>query len=115
MGPESEGQEHDDASDRKTGDTMNRRTLAVAIGAVLMSCACSLAQYPHPPQDAQHATDEAKVKADKLSDEMFAKAMPAIEADAKAGHPYIPSAAKPEDLPQADIPAFPGAEGGGMY
>ena len=29
--------------------------------------------------------------------------------------PNIPWASKPEDLPQADIPAFPGAEGGGMY
>jgi len=29
--------------------------------------------------------------------------------------PYIPWASKPEDLPQASIPAFPGAEGGGMY
>jgi hypothetical protein len=44
---------------------------------------------------------------------MFAKAMPAIEADAKAGHPYIPSAGKPEELPQADIPAFPGPRAAG--
>ena len=29
--------------------------------------------------------------------------------------PNIPWASKPEDLPQAEIPAFPGAEGGGMY
>ena len=27
------------------------------------------------------------------------------------GKPYIPWAAKPDDLPQAKIPAFPGAEG----
>src|SRR5690606_6578783 len=31
------------------------------------------------------------------------------------GKPYNPWAAKPEDLPQADILAFPGAEGGGAY
>ncbi|HEY3393986.1 MAG TPA: hypothetical protein VGK58_14835 [Lacipirellulaceae bacterium] len=31
------------------------------------------------------------------------------------GKPYIPWAAKPADLPQAAIPAFPGAQGGGMY
>ena len=34
---------------------------------------------------------------------------------AKKGKPFIPWAAKPEDLPQAEIPAFPGAEGGGRF
>ncbi|MFT3787580.1 MAG: hypothetical protein QM770_15675 [Tepidisphaeraceae bacterium] len=34
---------------------------------------------------------------------------------AAKGKPYLPWAAKPTDLPQAGIPAFPGAEGGGMY
>src|SRR5699024_11063901 len=29
--------------------------------------------------------------------------------------PYVPFAHRPYDLPQANIPAFPGAEGGGMY
>lgn len=31
------------------------------------------------------------------------------------GRVYRPWASKPSDLPQAKIPAFPGAEGGGMY
>jgi hypothetical protein len=35
--------------------------------------------------------------------------------EAKNGKPYIPWASRPADLPQAGIPAFPGAEGGGMY
>jgi len=48
----------------------------------------------------------------KRSDSVFAIAM--IE-NKKEGKPYIPWAAKPSDLPQARIPAFPGAEGGGMY
>lgn len=39
----------------------------------------------------------------------------AINALAQEDKPFIPWASKPEDLPQADIPAFPGAEGGGMY
>src|SRR3954468_6124279 len=73
------------------------------------------AQYPQVPGDVQHAADAAKVAADKRSDEAFAKAMSAIQEWDKKGKPYIPSAAKPEDLPQAKIPAFPGAEGGGMY
>ena len=49
------------------------------------------------------------------SDAAWEKAQPAIKAWAAKGKPYIPWAAKPEDLPQAKIPAFPGAEGGGMY
>lgn len=31
------------------------------------------------------------------------------------GRPYKPWASKPEDLVKSNIPAFPGAEGGGMY
>jgi len=34
---------------------------------------------------------------------------------AKKGKPFIPWASKPEDLPQAKVPAFPGAEGGGKF
>jgi hypothetical protein len=33
----------------------------------------------------------------------------------KYQRPYVPWAARPVDLPQASIPAFPGAEGGGKY
>ena len=50
-----------------------------------------------------------------LSEQAWAKALPIIEEQAKKGKPYIPWAAKPEDLPQAKIPAFPGAEGGGAF
>lgn len=39
-------------------------------------------------------------------------AIPIIEEEATKGKPYIPWAARPTDLPQAEIPAFPGAEGG---
>jgi hypothetical protein len=51
----------------------------------------------------------------KLNDEAWEKAKPVVDEWAKKGKPYLPSAAKPGDLPQAPIPAFPGAEGGGMY
>jgi len=45
----------------------------------------------------------------------FAKALPIIQSDEKNGKPFILWAAKSADLPQAKIPAFPGAEGGGAY
>ncbi len=71
--------------------------------------------YPRLSSE-QFASATAMLKAsDARSDAMFAKAKPTIEEWAKRGKPYLPSAAMPEDLPQAKIPAFPGAQGGGMY
>jgi pectate lyase len=53
--------------------------------------------------------------ADRRSDEAWEKALPVVKEWEAKGKPYVPWAAKPSDLPQADIPAFPGAQGGGMY
>src|SRR4051794_9986594 len=99
---------------------MNRRFPQLfACTAFLVATTCigtrAHAQYPQVPGDVQRAADAAKAAADKRSDEAFAKAMSVVQEWEKKGKPYIPSAAKPEDLPQAKIPAFPGAEGGGMY
>jgi predicted Na+-dependent transporter len=88
---------------------------AVFLSAIGLMSISARAQYPSVPPDVQQAADEAKRAADQRSDEAFAKAMPVIDEWSKKGKPYIPGAAKPEDLPQAKIPAFPGAEGGGMY
>ncbi len=52
---------------------------------------------------------------DQHERDLLRKLKPEIEAWAKKGKPDIPWASKPSDLPQAAIPAFPGAEGGGMY
>lgn len=46
---------------------------------------------------------------------VIAKDSPQIAEWAKKGKPFIPWASKPEDLPQAKVPAFPGAEGGGKF
>lgn len=73
------------------------------------------AQYPQIPADVQKKADSLLDEARKHSDEAWAAAWPIIKTDAKNGKPYIPFAGKPDDLPQADIPAFPGAEGGGKF
>lgn len=73
------------------------------------------AQYPEIPGDVQRSADSLLKVARIHSDEAWALALPIIKAEAKQGKPYIPFAAKPDDLPQADVPAFPGAEGGGKY
>jgi pectate lyase len=73
------------------------------------------AQYPHVPGDVRREAERKMAESQRRSDAAWEKALPAIEEWAAKGKPYIPSAAKPSDLPQAEIPAFPGAQGGGMY
>lgn len=73
------------------------------------------AQYPSIPPDVQRWSDSLMKAATKHSDSAWAIAYPIVKEEAKKGRPYIPWAARPYDLPQAEIPAFPGAEGGGKF
>ena len=73
------------------------------------------AQYPKIPEDVKKASNEMMEKARQQSDQAWAKALPIIEEYARKGKPYIPWAGRPTDLPQAEIAAFPGAEGGGKF
>lgn len=73
------------------------------------------AQYPIIPPAVQAKADSMLAAEERSSDAAWAKALPIIEKEAREGKPFIPWAAKPGDLPQAKIPAFPGAEGGGKY
>ena len=63
----------------------------------------------------QAKADAALAEAEKRSEEAWQKAQPIIQAEAKAGKPYVPWAGKPSDLPQSTRLAFPGAEGGGAH
>lgn len=93
--------------------------------AVRLSCAMFVALagtgsasaqgYPKTPKYRQLATNERKAEADRRSDGIFASQQAELAAWAAKGKPYVPGAEKPSDLPQAEIPAFPGAEGGGMF
>jgi hypothetical protein len=88
------------------------------LGAALLlgSAAVLHAQgYPKVSSADQAAANARQAAADKRSDEIFARVLPEIEMWAAKGKPYLPGAGLPGDLPQAKIPAFPGAEGGGMY
>jgi hypothetical protein len=71
--------------------------------------------YPRVPAADQKAADERIAAANRKSDEAFAAALPVIRDWEQKGKPYVPSASEPGHLPRAAIPAFPGAEGGGMY
>lgn len=95
---------------------MKKRIIPVALLAVFVSVQhFALAQYPTIPPDVQKASDELLAESQRQSDIAWQKAWPIIQKEAQEGKPYVPWAARPVDLPQASIPAFPGAEGGGAY
>ncbi len=73
------------------------------------------AQYPQISEEAmRQAASSARI--DRLQrDSVWAEAFKIVVKEAKEGRPYVPWASRPYDLRQAKIPAFPGAEGGGMY
>lgn len=73
------------------------------------------AQYPVITDEAKQKFDEMKKELNSSSDSAWAKALPIVMKEATQGRPYVPWASRPYDLVQAKIPAFPGAEGGGMF
>jgi len=76
---------------------------------------CAKAQYPDISSEVQRKSDSLLEVARKHSDSAWAIAYPIVQEEARHGKPYVPWASRPDELPQADIPAFPGAEGGGKY
>lgn len=81
----------------------------LAIGAY------SFAQYPKVPKEIQKRDDIMIANAKRAADSIFMSQYDIVKKEALNGKPYIPWAQRPNDLPQAKIPAFPGAYGGGEY
>lgn len=73
------------------------------------------AQYPKIPKEDQEREKNLMEAARQHSDSMWAIAYPIVKQQATEGRPYIPWASRFDELPYAEIPAFPGAEGGGKY
>ena len=94
-----------------------RKKLFLGVLAITLTIPFSVlkAQYPKVPKEVQEATNKKMNEEYRRSEEAWQKALQIIEQEAKEGRPYLPWAARPTDLPQAKIPSFPGAEGGGMY
>ena len=82
---------------------------------LLFGATVSFAQYPQLTDEAKHLIDSLQTQWTAHSDSAWAVAFPIVVEEAKAGRPYVPWASRPYDLRQAKIPAFPGAEGGGMF
>lgn len=94
---------------------MQKKKIILTAASMAFMPMAMMAQYPQ-------ITKEAKAKIDSLSavwtahsDSAWAVAFPIVKEEAMNGRPYVPWASRPYDLKQAKIPAFPGAEGGGMY
>ena len=95
---------------------MKRVSMFVLITCICLGIAGSLlAQYPDIPADVQRKSDSLMRAANHHSDSAWQVAWPIIQEEAKKGKPFIPWASRVDELPQADIPAFPGAEGGGKF
>ncbi len=74
-----------------------------------------LAQYPVIPDSVKERAAQQSAVWDSLSEVSWQKATPQIMHDMLNGKPFVPWCSSPDQLPQASIPAFPGAIGGGRY
>ena len=92
-----------------------KHVLLVAFAATMLTPTVVWAQYPQITDEAKANYTKMMTEERKRSDEAWEKALPIVLKEAKEGRPYISWAGRPYDLPQARIPSFPGAEGGGMY
>jgi hypothetical protein len=83
------------------------------LGLAIMICSAKAREsWPEPTEEAKRAA--AAAKAHEV--EVWSKIEPEVFAWAAKGKPYIPNAGRPGvDLPQATVPAFPGAEGAGAH
>ncbi len=73
------------------------------------------AQYPTIPDSTKARGAQQQALWDSIDDVAWQKAVPTVMSDMLNGKPYVPWCGRPDMLKQADIPAFPGAEGGGRY
>jgi len=79
--------------------------------AVVTLGASAREKWPATPDDEK----ERQAAWKDHQQQVLSNIQPALVEWAAKGKPFIPWAQKPSDLPQAGVPAFPGAEGGGKF
>ena len=94
---------------------MKHSLLKAALLTTSLSASALWAQYPTIPDSVKLRGKVEEAVWDSLDNIKWQQAVPIIMADMLNGKPFVPQASRPSDLRQAAIPAFPGAEGGGMY
>ncbi|PTT15191.1 polysaccharide lyase [Flavobacterium sp. HMWF030] len=92
--------------------TLKRTMMIVSFCSFFSS---AYAQYPQIPKPLQDKTDAVLADEEKRLSEIWNANYHIIQEETKQGKPYLPWASYPKDFVQADIPAFPGAEGGGAF
>ncbi|WP_321480037.1 polysaccharide lyase [uncultured Bacteroides sp.] len=95
---------------------MNNIKKLLSVLILTTGCVTSaVAQYPIIPDSTKARGERQEAEYEKKSDAAWQKALPVVLEEAAKGRPYKPWASKPDDLLKENIPAFPGAEGGGAY
>ena len=90
---------------------MKNKILCVAVVALAVQAGFARESWPIP--DAAIKARDAEWS--QYKDQVKSNCAPVIAEWATKGKPFIPWASLPSDLPQANVPAFPGAEGGGKF
>lgn len=90
---------------------MKNKILITAVLSLVAHCGFARENWPVPGEEIK----QRDAAWNQYEQEVIAKVAAQQAGWEKQGKPYIPWAAKPEDLPQAKVPAFPGAEGGGKF
>jgi len=81
--------------------------------AVTLTAQCDFARESWPVAGGADKQRQQEFKQHQA--EVISNITPALTEWEKKGKPFIPWAGKPDDLPQARVPAFPGAEGAGKF
>ncbi|WP_281298072.1 polysaccharide lyase [Flavobacterium limnophilum] len=99
------------------GNILQKNSLQSTMTAVILCLTFSsaFAQYPEIPKELQAKTDSILAKEEIRLGEIWKNNANILKEEAKHGKPYLPWASYPKDFVPAEIPAFPGAEGGGAY
>lgn len=99
------------------GNILQKNNIQNVMTAVIfcLTFSSAFAQYPQIPKELQAKTDSILAKEEIRLGEIWATNANILKEEAKQGKPYLPWASYPKDFVWADIPAFPGAEGGGAF
>lgn len=89
--------------------------ILLILTAFIIGTTAVRAQYPTIPDSVRLRGERTQKIIDARRDSIWRQVLPTVMAEDRAGRIYRPGAQHPEDLLKSDIPAFPGAEGGGMY
>ncbi|HEX4343618.1 MAG TPA: polysaccharide lyase [Verrucomicrobiae bacterium] len=90
---------------------MNNKILYPTL--VLLAAQCCFARESWPVAGGADRDRQQEFRQHQA--EVISNVMPQIIEWERRGKPFIPWAAKPDDLPQAKVPAFIGAEGAGKF